>query len=145
MSISLERLESTSLRELSLLLRQDTKNKKLSDITSVLSKVVSTAEMIPETELAQKPATTVAPVTPAAPVTDASVDSVVTAVESVIDSVNATDNEVIVAAEAPLGQAQFYEEDDAGFDMRSVYAAIVILFVAIFALVCFLIRRKKNL
>lgn len=33
MSISLERLESTSLRELSLLLRQDTKNKKLSDIT----------------------------------------------------------------------------------------------------------------
>ena len=74
-----------------------------------------------------------------------SVESVVNTVEEVIDSVNATDNEVEVAAEAPLGQSQFYEEDEVGFDMRSVYAAIAILFVAIFALVCFLIRRKKNL
>ncbi|MBO4859093.1 MAG: hypothetical protein J5527_11330 [Treponema sp.] len=116
---------------------------KDSAIEETVQNVIESVTAVTDTtELAQKPADTVAPNAP--DTTSSPADSVVTAVESVIDSVNASDNEVIVA-EAPLGQAQFYEDEEVGLDMRSVYAAIAVLFVAIFALVCLLIRRKKNL
>ena len=75
--------------------------------------------------------------------TSSPVESVVNAVEEVIDSVNASDNEIIVA-EAPLGQSQFYENEEVGLDMRSVYVALVVLLAAVGVLVAIIINRKQK-
>ena len=112
---------------------------KDTSIEETVQAVIESVTAVTETtEFAQNPTAPV-PVAPSTPV-----ETVVNAVEEVIDSVNATDNDVEVAVQKPVVQNQLYEYEDAGFDMRSVYVAIAILLVAISALVGFIISRKQK-
>ena len=128
--------------------RKGRKAAQITDLTQKSAVVEKSVETLTDTvaDLVVEPAADAVkePAIPTSPVTsDTLVESLVNTVEEVIDSANASDNEVIVA-EAPLGQAQFYENEEVGLDMRSVYVALAVLFVAISALVGFIISRKKN-